>query len=1139
MQYMTKTLMRPIWLFTAILFGLTLLAQAVHAAPVTTHPRLWLRADDLPRLRSWAVDSNPVYRDGLALLAASAKSDMDKGLVPGADAANGGATYVDYPAEQYAELFAFMSLIGADQATRDDYAQRARTLLMYIINAAAKGAAPGQPYRDPDFSINDRSRWHGEGFALTVDWIYPYLSSADKATIRQVFLRWISENLNASINGHDHPEPVGMVNNPALTADPNQVRWSVNNYWAAHMRNIGQMALSFDAADDPDGTLRGYLANATGAWLYTTDYALRHDAQGGLLPEGFEYGPQTAGFTAQFLLSLHTAGVDDTATYGPQVSLPAQPFWNDIVSAYLHSTSPRPATSAELGGTSVYLPAWYGDGLHYYLPDFIEVFAPLGIYYAATGNTASLNALRWIQTNTAPGGAAGLPGRANDQNFFQKGILYFLLFDPVAAAPSDPHANLALTNFSPGLNRILARTDWGQNASWFTYKLSWNQVDHQNGDGNQFEFYRQGEWLTKERSGYDLDYGAPQDHNTLALQNDAPAHNDACAYRNINYLTGAQWAYVSSGNPALAAHSFGPGYVYALGDATNLYNSASEGATDIAHASRSIMWLEPDIIVVFDRATSKTANRFKRFWLNTPALGSVSGSRTSVTTASGQQLFVSTLLPAGAQISAEADTFSTCPSDGSSAVATDEPMSYRIKVEAPGGPADARFLHVLQGADAGASAANTSLIQSSSGTPFAGALAGDSVVLFPVDFGASVNALSYSVPAMIAKHYITGLQPGQGYTVTQTNSGGNILVSLSAGGSSIADSGGVLVLSGASTPVTVASDFNADGKSDLMLRNADGSVSVWLMNGLTPVSMTTLLGPGTGWSATHIGDFDGDGKADILWQHSDGSVALWLMNGATMTSSTVLVGPTTGWSVAKIGDFNGDGKADILWQHTSGAINLWLMNGLTKTAGGNLIPAGSGWSAVKVADFNGDGKADILWQHTNGAVNMWLMNGLTKVTGGNLIPSGTGWSAVQVGDFDGDGKADILWQHTDGSTNMWLMNGLTKLSGGNLIPAGAGWSAVQVADFDGDGKTDILWQHTSGAINMWLMNGLTKTAGGNLISAGAGWSAAKVGDFNGDGKADILWYNTNGSTNMWLMNGLTKVTGGNLIPAGTGWSPAP
>lgn len=105
--------------------------------PETGHPRLWLRSQDLPRLRAWAVDTNPLYRDGLARLAAQAKSEMDSKKVPEQD--SGETTYVDYPTEMYAELFAFMSLISNDQAARDDYANRARTLLMYVINQAAKG----------------------------------------------------------------------------------------------------------------------------------------------------------------------------------------------------------------------------------------------------------------------------------------------------------------------------------------------------------------------------------------------------------------------------------------------------------------------------------------------------------------------------------------------------------------------------------------------------------------------------------------------------------------------------------------------------------------------------------------------------------------------------------------------------------------------------------------------------------------------------------------------------------------------------------------------------------------------------------------------------------------------------------------
>ena len=34
-----------------------LTANDSRSVPVTSHPRLWLRAEDLPRLHSWAVDS--------------------------------------------------------------------------------------------------------------------------------------------------------------------------------------------------------------------------------------------------------------------------------------------------------------------------------------------------------------------------------------------------------------------------------------------------------------------------------------------------------------------------------------------------------------------------------------------------------------------------------------------------------------------------------------------------------------------------------------------------------------------------------------------------------------------------------------------------------------------------------------------------------------------------------------------------------------------------------------------------------------------------------------------------------------------------------------------------------------------------
>src|SRR5439155_9452743 len=132
-----------------------------------------------------------------------------------------------YATEKYAELFAFMSLISPDATVRDNYARRATNLLMYVMNQAVLGPAEGVPFRGPGFYTADsnRARTLGEGWPLTVDWVYPYLSAADKATVRKVFVRWAGE---IEQFGYHRPEPIGVTNDPVLFADHFQVRWAGN-----------------------------------------------------------------------------------------------------------------------------------------------------------------------------------------------------------------------------------------------------------------------------------------------------------------------------------------------------------------------------------------------------------------------------------------------------------------------------------------------------------------------------------------------------------------------------------------------------------------------------------------------------------------------------------------------------------------------------------------------------------------------------------------------------------------------------------------------------------------------------------------------------------------------------------------------
>ena len=751
------------------------------------HPRLWITAADLPRLRALAVAGNPYWQEGLNVAASRAKADMDAGRVPGQDCGDVG--YTEYPTESYAALFAFLSQV-APEVERAAYAQRARTLLMHIITEADKGPASAANFscdgntqyprfRHPDFATEDRdrARYHGESFALAVDWIYPSLGNADKAAIRRVFLRWSQEIIS---RGYRHPEPVGTLRSASLHADKYQRRFAGNNYYAAHMRNLGLMALSLDAADDAGGQLRATLDNATGAYLYIAKELLRQDSAGGLLPEGFEYSPQTAGYISQFLLALNTAGLGGEDAN----ALATMPFWDDYLTAYLHSLSPATVLRDDARGAE-YEPAFYGDAQDYHLPDFINSMAPLGLHALRSGNAARLDATRWIATHTPAGGAARVTARIGNPTDLRESLLYFLLLDP-AVTPADPYRKLPLTHFASGPQRLFARTGWGADASWFTYALAWNSIDHQNAEGNSFSLYRKGEWLTKTRLGY-ADIGesiaSTEYANGLCIQNAKP-DRDAADWRTDLWKRGSQWYLVSDDDPALLAQSFGSDYAYALGDATRLYNSASEASSEVSHASRSILWLAPDAVFVYDRAETTVANRFKRFWLQLANAATLTGNRAVSTTAKGQVLGLTSLLPASAVLAnVDGDAHD---SDIARKIANHEPMRVRLSITAPGMPQSTRFLTVLQGADASAQLVSATLVQSGD-TAWQGAAFGSTAVLFP-NAVSGPRSFSLTLPAGISRVLVTGLAANGRYSLSKSGT----TLTLAEGGAQRADAGGVL-----------------------------------------------------------------------------------------------------------------------------------------------------------------------------------------------------------------------------------------------------------------------------------------------------------------------------------------------------------
>jgi hypothetical protein len=742
---------------------------------VTGHPRLWVRAADLPRLRSWATGANPMWH-ALEGAAGEARGDMDAHKVPaGKDCLNDSGTQ---GCEEYAELFAFMSLVAPDEKARHDYATRSVRLLMMVMNRVAKGPSDDDQLRRDKFPIDDRSRWNGEAFALTVDWIYPYLSADEKKTIRKVFLRWCDVITHADVTDHNHPEPIGVVDDPRLIADHLETRWAGNNYYTAHARNLAMMALAFDAADDPGGELRSYVKRATGAWLYVIDAYLRGDGRGGLPVDGLEYGPQSLAYLAQGLWALHTAGADDAQRFGRQARLDANPYWKQLVAGWPMLMSPRTVEHPWMG--PVYQPIWWGEGQHYFAPESVDLFAPIAIYARDVGDGALAEAARWIALHLGPGEAAGVASRARNPEVWRRAILYYLLLDPKAPPPADPRSGS--TFVAPGLGKIVARTDWTKNASLFDFAIGWDTVDHQHADGNAFQWYRRGEWLTKERTGYGNHIVATDAHDAVCIENAQPAHvkDKPDDYRALYWKRGSQYTNgVTDDDGKLLAHSEAPGkYVYALGDATALYNSSHEEIHDVAQASRAIVWLWGDDVVVYDRAATKVDGRFKRWFLQLTGKATVAGKRATIKTPGGQWLYVTALLPADGKLTAEpAEKYED------NEPAELDPITWRLRTES--WARDVRFLHVLQASDKDRPE-TPPLIDA--GPSFAATMARDVVVVFPRDLGAEVRELSLAPPAGAHTLMLTGLAPGAEYAITRAGAA----VHVAQGKGARADAGGVL-----------------------------------------------------------------------------------------------------------------------------------------------------------------------------------------------------------------------------------------------------------------------------------------------------------------------------------------------------------
>ena len=288
-------------------------------------------------------------------------------------------------------------------------------------------------------------------------------------------------------------------------------------------------------------------------------------------------------------------------------------------------------------------------------------------------------------------------------------------------------------------------------------------------------------------------------------------------------------------------------------------------------------------------------------------------------------------------------------------------------------------------------------------------------------------------------------------------------------------------------------DVNGDGKADIVATIQNYSGTGCPMN---EVAVFTGLGTGkfkppvfypTGASVqsndVFLADVNGDGHPDIVISNADGTISVLLNKGkgtfgtASLITSVAALSPHL--NALAIADFNGDGKLDIAaasYYPGSYSNNVYILLGkgdgtfqapITVAA----APQYTYTNTVAAGDFNKDGKTDLLVtlgpsqcssSYHGAAAYAYLQGkGDGTFTASSPVCTGGDYPVYPVvGDFNGDGKLDafipMLEEYGTISGPVLLQgNGDGTFNRIGEFYVGATSRAAVVADFNGDGTPDI------------------------------------------------------------------------------------
>jgi hypothetical protein len=178
-------------------------------------------------------------------------------------------------------------------------------------------------------------------------------------------------------------------------------------------------------------------------------------------------------------------------------------------------------------------------------------------------------------------------------------------------------------------------------------------------------------------------------------------------------------------------------------------------------------------------------------------------------------------------------------------------------------------------------------------------------------------------------------------------------------------------------------DFNADGKQDVLARNAAGALFFYAGTGRTPAVFKAGVQVGRSWqtflSITGVGDFNSDGKDDLIAQKTNGDLMLYRGTGNGLNpfapSQTKIGSSFRGSLLTAIGDLSGDGRTELLYRDTGGLVWLYASRDGASPIGTRTAYIDDASVGKSIKNFVGVGNLesdqgmdplpDTLWQVSN------------------------------------------------------------------------------------------------------------------------------------------------------------------------------